>query len=77
MARALEVTAPRFPVPWCFAYAAGAQRMFGEDWWPYGVDKTARRSTLFSRGRRSSASARADCPVDELFAPTTMTAFRV
>ncbi|GGF11399.1 4,5-dihydroxyphthalate decarboxylase [Aliidongia dinghuensis] len=44
VARALEVTAPRFPIPWCFEHARRAQDLFGEDHWPYGVD--ANRTTL-------------------------------
>ena len=44
VARALEVTAPRFPIPWCFEHARRAQALFGEDYWPYGVD--ANRTTL-------------------------------
>ena len=44
VARALEVTAPRFPIPWCFEHARRAQELFGEDHWPYGVD--GNRTTL-------------------------------
>jgi 4,5-dihydroxyphthalate decarboxylase len=38
MARALEITAPRFPIPWCFEHARRAQKLFGSDYWPYGVE---------------------------------------
>jgi 4,5-dihydroxyphthalate decarboxylase len=44
VARALEVTAPRFPIPWCFEHARRAQELFGNDYWPYGVD--GNRTTL-------------------------------
>jgi 4,5-dihydroxyphthalate decarboxylase len=44
VARALEVTAPRFPIPWCFEHTRQAQKLFGQDHWPYGVD--ANRTTL-------------------------------
>jgi 4,5-dihydroxyphthalate decarboxylase len=44
VARALEVTAPRFPIPWCFEHARRAQELFGSDYWPYGVE--ANRTTL-------------------------------
>ena len=44
VARALEVTAPRFPIPWCFEHTRRAQKLFGQDHWPYGVD--ANRTTL-------------------------------
>jgi 4,5-dihydroxyphthalate decarboxylase len=44
VARALEVTAPRFPIPWCFEHTRQAQKLFGRDHWPYGVD--GNRTTL-------------------------------
>jgi 4,5-dihydroxyphthalate decarboxylase len=44
VARALEVTAPHFPIPWCFEHARRAQELFGMDYWPYGVD--GNRATL-------------------------------
>ena len=44
VARALEITAPRFPIPWCFEHARQAQTLFGQDYWPYGVE--ANRTTL-------------------------------
>jgi 4,5-dihydroxyphthalate decarboxylase len=44
VARALEVTAPRFPIPWCYEHARRAQELFGEDYWPYGIE--ANRTTL-------------------------------
>jgi 4,5-dihydroxyphthalate decarboxylase len=44
VARALEVTAPRFPIPWCFEHARRAQELFGNDYWPYGID--GNRTTL-------------------------------
>jgi 4,5-dihydroxyphthalate decarboxylase len=44
VARALEVTAPRFPIPWCFEHARRVQELFGNDYWPYGID--GNRTTL-------------------------------
>ncbi|MCZ6637112.1 MAG: 4,5-dihydroxyphthalate decarboxylase, partial [Alphaproteobacteria bacterium] len=34
----------RFPIPWCFDYAEKSRDMFGDDFWPYGVE--ANRATL-------------------------------
>ncbi len=42
--RALDGNICRFPIPWCFAYAEKARDMFGDDFWPYGVE--ANRPTL-------------------------------
>jgi 4,5-dihydroxyphthalate decarboxylase len=44
VARALDVNAPRFPVPWAAANALHAQELMGEDFWPYGIE--ANRATL-------------------------------
>jgi 4,5-dihydroxyphthalate decarboxylase len=44
IARALEITAPRFPIPWCFEHARRARDLFGSDYWPYGIE--ANRTTL-------------------------------
>ena len=44
MARALEFTATRFPFAWCFEAARKARELFGEDFFPYGIE--ANRTTL-------------------------------
>lgn len=44
MERALDVSAPRFPIPWCFEYADRARKLFGNDYWPYGIEPN--RTTL-------------------------------
>ncbi len=44
MARALELTATRFPFAWCFEAAGKARELFGEDFFPYGIE--ANRTTL-------------------------------
>ena len=44
MARALEFTATRFPFAWCYEAAGKARELFGEDFFPYGIE--ANRTTL-------------------------------
>ena len=44
MARALEFTATRFPFAWCYDAAGKAQDLFGEDFFPYGIE--ANQTTL-------------------------------
>lgn len=36
--RALDMSAPRFPIPWCYHYAAKSKEIFGENYWPYGIE---------------------------------------
>ena len=42
--RALDITASYYPVPWGFEYARQSQALFGDDFWPYGIE--ANRATL-------------------------------
>ncbi|HUZ71363.1 MAG TPA: hypothetical protein VMU87_00130 [Stellaceae bacterium] len=44
LARSLEITASRFPVPWIAAIADHARELFGGDPMPYGIE--ANRTTL-------------------------------
>jgi 4,5-dihydroxyphthalate decarboxylase len=44
LARALDGNICRFPIPWCFDYAEKSKAMFGDDFWPYGIE--ANRTTL-------------------------------
>ncbi len=44
LVRALDSNICRFPIPWCPAYAEQSRDMFGDDFWPYGVE--ANRPTL-------------------------------
>ncbi|MDF1593583.1 MAG: hypothetical protein P1P89_18905 [Desulfobacterales bacterium] len=42
--RALDVSATRFPIPWGFEFANRAVKIFGRDYWPYGISPN--RTTL-------------------------------
>jgi hypothetical protein len=56
----------RYPIPWINAYVARARAIFGDDFWPYGID--ANRPTLeafLGAARLSGAVPSAD----DLFAP--------
>ena len=44
MRRAQEITATRFPFAWCFDAAAEARTLFGDDFFPYGIESN--RTTL-------------------------------
>jgi 4,5-dihydroxyphthalate decarboxylase len=42
--RALQITTTAFPVPWIYEYARRSQEIFGDDFFPYGIE--ANRTTL-------------------------------
>ncbi len=67
LARALDGNICRFPIPWCFTYAEKARDMFGDDFWPYGVE--ANRATLeaFVRFCNEQGVTHRQVSVDELY----------
>ena len=77
VARALDWSAPRFPVPWVTERAGRARALFGEDFWPYGVD--ANRPTLeaFLRFAHEQGVAHRPLDVDDLFPAEVRSVFRV
>jgi 4,5-dihydroxyphthalate decarboxylase len=44
LVRALDGNICRYPIPWTFAWAEKARDLFGDDFWPYGVE--ANRPTI-------------------------------
>jgi len=77
VARALEVTAPRFPIPWCFEYARQAQELFGEDHWPYGVDGNRTTLEAFLRYAHEQGVCHRLLTPEDLFAPQVLSRVRV
>jgi 4,5-dihydroxyphthalate decarboxylase len=75
--RALDVNAPRVPIPWAAANAQRAQELMGEDPWPYGIEPNRATLETFLRfAHEQGVCARALEP-DELFVPEVREAFTV
>jgi 4,5-dihydroxyphthalate decarboxylase len=75
--RALDTNAARFPVPWGYENAQRAAAMFGEDFWPYGIEPN--RVTLdafLGYAHEQGVCARRLAP-EELFVEQVRAAFRV
>jgi len=36
--RAFDIASSLYPIPWSFEYADRARAMFGDDYWPYGIE---------------------------------------
>ena len=77
VARALEVTAPRFPIPWCFEHARRAQDLFGEDHWPYGVDGNRTTLEAFLRYAHEQGVCHRLLAPEDLFPPQVLSRVRV
>jgi 4,5-dihydroxyphthalate decarboxylase len=75
--RAMDANAPRYPVPWSFANAERAAEIFGEDFWPYGLEPN--RATIegfLGYAFEQGVTARLLEP-EELFVPSVLESFRV
>ena len=77
LARTLEATVPSFPIPWTSEYARSARDVFGEDFWPYGLE--ANRPTLeaFLNFAAEQGICRRRVTPEELFPAQTLTEFKV
>lgn len=77
VARTLELTASRFPIPWAAEFAQSCRELFGSDYFPYGVE--ANRTTIdafLDFCHRQGVASRRLAPTD-LFAPETTGSFRI
>lgn len=75
--RALDITAPRFPIPWVADHAARARELFGDDFWPYGVEPNRRTLEAFLGFAWEQGVLHRELTVDELFADETLDEFRI
>ncbi len=75
--RALDVNAPASPVAWAPANAARAVELFGPDPWPYGLEPNRRTLETFLAWAFEQGVCRTRLAPEELFAPQTLSGFRV
>jgi 4,5-dihydroxyphthalate decarboxylase len=76
VARALEVTATRFPVPWIYDLAAKAQAQFGE-LFPYGVEPNRKTLDAFLDYAFEQGVCHRRLAVEELFPEALASRFKV
>ena len=77
VARALEITASRFPIPWMQTTAAERQKLFGEDLWPYGIEPNRKTLEAFLAYAHEQGVCHRLLRPEELFAPEILDAVRV
>jgi 4,5-dihydroxyphthalate decarboxylase len=77
VARALEVTAPRFPIPWCFEHARRAQELFGQDHWPYGIEGNRPTLEAFLQYAYEQGVCHRQLAPEDLFAEQVLSRFRI
>ena len=77
VARALDVNAPSFPVPWGPANAQRAQELIGTDFWPYGIEPNRRTLEAFVGFAHEQGVCARLLAIEELFVPEVQEAFRI
>lgn len=77
IARALEFTASRFPIPWCNEFAGQAQEVFGSDYWPYGIERNRTTLEAFLRYSHEQGVCHRRLAPEELFPEQVMSMVRI
>ena len=75
--RVNAVTAPRVPIPWCFESVARAKALFGEDYWPYGIEPNRVTLEAFLRFAHEQGVCHRKVEVEELFPKEVQSVFKV
>ncbi len=75
--RAGEITASRFPIPWCFHDAKKAEAYFDGDYWPYGIDDNRVTLEAFLGFAHEQGVCRRLLKPEELFAEQVQGCFKV
>ena len=75
--RAGEVTASRFPIPWCYHDAEKAAAYFDGDYWPYGIDDNRVTLEAFLGFAHEQGVCQRLLKPEELFAEQVLGSFKV
>lgn len=77
LVRLADINASRFPLPWMREHLRHIQDEFGADPFPYGVERNRRSIAAFLRFCHEQGVIDRRPSVEELFAPSTLSAFRL
>jgi 4,5-dihydroxyphthalate decarboxylase len=77
LTRLADINASRFPIPWVRDYLGQVQEQFGDDPFPYGVEANRRSLEAFVGFCHEQGVIDTELEIEELFAPTTLSAFRL
>ncbi len=77
LARAVELTASRFPIPWGVEYASRSGELFGEDFWPYGIEPNRTTLEAFLRFACEQGVCQRPLTCEELFAEEVRSTFKI
>jgi 4,5-dihydroxyphthalate decarboxylase len=75
--RALEMTASRYPIPWAPDTADKRLKIFGNDFFPYGIDNNRHTLEAFLRWCYEQGVAQRHLKVEELFPVSLQGKFKI
>ena len=75
--RAVEITASRFPIAWCYDAGERARELMGDDFFPYGIEPNRPTLEAFTQYAFEQGLAHRKVSVEELFPANVQKAFKV
>ena len=64
-------------LPWLTAHVEETRREMGDDFWPYGLERSRHTLATFLRYSHEQGLAKRLLTSDELFAPETLESFKI
>jgi 4,5-dihydroxyphthalate decarboxylase len=64
-------------LPWLSSHVQEINEVFGDDYWPYGLDKNYATLETFLRYHYEQGLSKRLLKPEELFAPETLEAFKI
>jgi 4,5-dihydroxyphthalate decarboxylase len=75
--RLSDITASHAPLPWLAPYAQRMKALFGEDFWPYGLEKNRKTLQAFVDFAFEQGVCHRKLTLEELFPKQVVTSFKI
>ncbi len=75
--RVQAITSTTVPIPWGYEHARRAQKIFGEDIWPYGIDANRKTLDAFLQYAHEQGVCHRRLAPEDLFLPQVQKSFLV
>ena len=72
-----ETAALKTMLPWLPAHVEATRKEFGDDWWPYGLEKNLKTLETFTRYHLEQGLSKKKLNPVDLFAPESLEAFKI
>jgi 4,5-dihydroxyphthalate decarboxylase len=77
MQRLQAITTTTVPLPWCYEHARRAKAIFGDDFFPYGIDANRKTLDAFLQYAFEQGVCHKKLAPEDLFAPQVQKSFKV